>query len=251
MRIGTWGTIMVALSAAGVLALAGIAAGSGSSTASFEFTPDKVPKRAFQKGKLSVHTHTTYMLGTRTDRAQLYFDDDLKINTQGFPRCDGTAIAGNITLKKAMARCGRAKVGSGRAQANAAVPGDAKGCVLAFNGKPSAGRPTLLLFTRVQVTGNIDCSNPASNTNGNVSVLLSGLIKRASGDYGTQLDINHITAVAALPLSDFKVSVKRGRYVSARCHDKSRKWNLKTKFTYIDPPGTQTVNSRETCQVER
>ncbi len=82
-------------------------------------------------------------------------------------------------------------------------------------------------------------------------MLLEGVIKGASGDYGFQLDINHITSSATLPLSDFRVRVKRGRYVSARCHDKSRKWNLKTKFTYVNPSGTQTVNSHQDCRIRR
>jgi hypothetical protein len=249
MRMGRWGAIVSALAIAAVLALAGIATGSGSSIATFQFTPTAVPKTTFQKGKLSVHTHTNYTGGTATDRAQLSFDDDLKIDTDGIPRCNPSMISGNISLKLAMARCGDARVGTGRAQANAAVPGDAKGCVLAFNGRPSAGRPTLLLFTRVQAVGSIDCSNPANNTNGNVSVLLSGLIRSASGDFGAQLDVNNITTVATLPLSDFRVTVERGNYVSARCNDANREWNLRTRFTYVNPSGTQTVNDTQSCQV--
>ena len=92
-----------------------------------------------------------------------------------------------------MAACGRAKVGSGKAQAKLPAP-VRKGCVLAFNGKPSGGRPTLLLFTRAKrATVTINCSSPPTNTNGNTNVLLVGVLKGASGDFGTQLDINHIT----------------------------------------------------------
>jgi hypothetical protein len=140
-------------------------------------------------------------------------------------------------------------VGSGRAEANAMMPGDVKGCVLAFNGQPSSGRPTLILFTRLQVTGSINCSSPATNTNGNTSVTLLGVLKGASGDFGTQLDVNNIPQT--LPLSDFKVTVEKGSYVSARCHDANREWNLRTKFTYTSPSSTQTVNDSQTCQVSQ
>jgi hypothetical protein len=251
MSIGRGSVVVVAVAVAGALAVAGIALGSGSSTASFSFRPHKVPKKHYKKGKLFVHTHTDYTNGgTKTDRAQLYFDDDLKIKTKRIPRCNKARISGNIDMAGAMAKCGRAKIGSGKAQANVRMPGDAKACVLAFNGKPSGRKPTILLFTRVQVTGPIDCTIAASNHNGNVTVLLEGVLKGAKGDYGTQLDINHITSVAAFPLRDFRVTVKRGRYVSARCHDRNKKWNMKAKFTYLNPSATQKVNSSETCRVK-
>lgn len=247
MGIGRSSVVVVALALGGALALAGIALAGGDSTATLHFSPDKVPKKTYAKGRLTVHTHTDYTGGTKTSRAQLNLDDDLKISTKGIPRCNVADISGNITMQQAMAGCGNAKVGSGKAQANGAVPGDVKGCVLAFNGKPSGGRPTLLLFTRLNVIGSIDCSNASSNTNGNATVLLQGLLKGASGDYGKQLDFNNIPQT--LPLGDFRVSVKRGRYVSARCHEKSKRWNLKTKFTYVNPSGTQTVNDHQDCRI--
>jgi hypothetical protein len=241
---------MVALAVAGSLSATGIALGAGNSTATLDFTPDRVPKNTYRNGSLSVHTHTAYSgLGsTFTSRAQLNFDDDLKINAQGIPRCNTPSVSGNITMQQAMAACGNARVGNGRAEANLATPGDITGCVLAFNGQPSGGRPTLLLFTRLQIPGSINCSNPASNTNGNGSVLLQGLLKGASGDFGRQLDVDNIPQTA--PLSDFRVTVQRGSYVSARCNDADRQWNLRTKFTYTNPSGsTQTVNDSKTCTV--
>jgi hypothetical protein len=249
MRIGRRYMAALALAAAGALALAGIALADGDSTAKFEFTPDEVPKATYAKGSLFVHTHTNYTGGTRTDRAQLFFDDDLRINARGIPRCDPGRIQGQITMEQAMVRCGTARVGSGRAEANAALPGDAKACVLVFNGMPSAGRPTLLLFTRAQVTGNISCADPATNTSGNTTVLLEGLLRGASGDFGTQLDIQRIASAALLPLSDFKVTVRRGNYVSARCNDRDRTWNLRARFTYVQPTSSQTVTSSQRCRV--
>ncbi len=248
MRVRTPTVIVVALVGAGAMALAGTALGGASSTATFTFTPSTVPKDTFRKGSLFVHTHTNYTTkGTKTARAQLDFDDDLRINTQGIPRCSPGSVAGNITMKQAMAACGSAKVGSGTAEANLSSPGDVHGCVLAFNGTPSGSNPTLILFTRLNVPGTINCANPANNTSGNATVSLVGVLKPASGDFGTQLDVNNIPQT--LPLSDFQTTVERGSYVSARCHDADKAWNLRTRFTYANPNGTQTVSDAQTCQV--
>lgn len=244
-----FGRSAVATAAAlvGALGSAGFALATGDSTATFQFTPDKAPKDTYRKGSLFVHTHTDYTGATKTVRAQLDFDDDLKISTDGIPRCNVSDIPNNATMKQAMAACGNARVGSGAARANLVTPGDVHGCVLAFNGRPSGGRPILILLTRLQVPGAIDCSNPASNSNGNTTVVLQGVLKGASGDFGTELDVNNIPQ--ALPLSDFQVTVERGSYVSARCHDGDREWNLRARFTYTTPSGTQTVNDSQTCQV--
>jgi hypothetical protein len=251
MRFGTRSAGTLALAMVAALAVAGIALASGTSTVSFIFSPDKVPKRHYQKGSLFVHTHTAYTGSTKTDRARLYFDDDFKIRTKGIPKCDKTKISGNIDMAAAMAQCGRAKIGSGKARANVVVPGDVHACVLAFNGKRSHHKPTILLFTRAQVTGAIDCSDPKTNHNGNVTVVLEGVVKKASGDFGPLLDINHINAASGgIPLSDFRTTIKRGRYVSARCHDRNKKWNLKTKFTYTQPSSTQTVHASQKCKVK-
>jgi len=250
MRICKRLALILGLTGAGVWALSGVALAT-SSTSTFEFTPSTVPKEVYKSGKLAVHTHTTYTsAGQKTDRAQLDFDNDLRIRTSGIPQCNKSSIAGNVTMAQAMSACATAKLGSGTALANAASPGDTQACVLAFNGQPSSGRPTLLLFTRVFVTGQTrNCSNPAGNTSGFTTVLLEGVIRSATGDFGSQLDVNHITSVAALPLSDFRVSVKRGGYVSARCQDANRQWNLNTTFTYANPSASQTVTDAQTCQV--
>ena len=254
MRFGRRTAIVVSMAAAGVVALVGVAMAATSSTAVFTFSPDKVPKRSYEKGKLFVHTHTNYhgVNGAATRRAQLNFDDDIKIRTRGIPRCNKSNISGGATMAQAMAQCGRAKIGSGKAQA-AAGPNTVNACVLAFNGKPSNGRPTILLFTRANAAPpfTIDCSSPSTNTAGNTNVLLEGVLKNASGDFGKQLDVNHIDAASPLPLTDFRVTIKRGRYVSGRCHDSNKTWNLKTKFTYVGPSGTQTVRDSQTCKVKR
>ena len=85
-----------------------------------------------------------------------------------------------------MAACERAKVGSGRA--STAPPSNFNGCVLAFNGKKTNRRPTIVLFTRVTLApnGRANCANPANNTSGNTSVTLKGDDQRGRArDFGT------------------------------------------------------------------
>jgi len=253
--------VILALATAGALTVAGIALAAANSTVVVTFTPSNLPTTNFQNGKLGVHTHTTYTNpgnanpSGATDRAQLYFDDDFKVNTSAAPKCNSASISGQINMQQAMAQCGSSLVGKGTAKAVTPNPGSfgVNGCVLIFNGQGSTSE--VLLFTRVQVSNpsSISCANPASNTGGNTTVLLTGDLKAnptsLPGDFtgGRQLDVNHITNQAALPLTDFNVTAQKGSYVSARCHDANKQLNLRVKFGYETGPQVQTVNDTFAC----
>jgi hypothetical protein len=267
MRIGRGSAVILAVAAVGAVAVAGIAVGApngdSSSVAGSKFSPSTLPKTTFKAGSLFVHTHAHYANpgnanpGGATERAQLYFDDDGKLNTTGVPRCDPNNVSGG-DMAHAMSVCGSAKVGAGKAQA--ITNGGAfflNGCVLVFNGKPdSAGRPTDLVFTRVQVAqpSTINCANPSTNHQGNTTVLLRGIVKpnpsSLPADFvgGKMLDVDHITSAAAFPLTDFQVTTKRGNYISARCNDADHKLNIRGKFTYNDGQ-SDTVGTSQTCTV--
>lgn len=264
MRISMRYVASLALAAAVAMAAVGIAVaapnGNSSSVQGSGFQPTKLPKNTYKAGALITHTHGTYAhpasvtQGGYTDRAQLYFDNDGKLNPNGVPRCDQTTITGNITMKQAMAKCGTAKVGTGTAQALAG-PSTVKGCVLVFNGKPTAsGQPTDLIFTRLQVAvpSSISCANPASNQQGNATVLLVGVVKQNPASLGpdfqggNMLDVNNIPRT--LPLSDFLVTTQRGSYITSRCHDANKMLNIKGKFTYSDGQ-SDTVGSAKPCTV--
>lgn len=264
MRISMRYVASLALAAAVAMALVGVAMaapdGNSSSVQGSGFQPTKLPKTAYKAGALIVHTHAHYAhpgsvtQGGYTDHAQLYFDNDGKLNPNGIPRCDKADVTGNITMKQAMARCGSSKVGAGTAQALAG-PTTVKGCALVFNGKPTAsGQPTDLIFTRfnVSVPSSISCANPASNNSGNASVLLIGTVKQNPASLGPDfqggkmLDVPNIPR--SLPLSDFLVTTQRGSYITARCHDANKQLNIKGKFTYSDGQ-SDTVASAKPCTV--
>jgi hypothetical protein len=254
---------------------------NANSTVSFNFT--KVPAgtigTTLKQGKLNVHTHTNYSVaGTKTTRARLFFDKNFSFSPSAVPKCPTASVSGNITMKQAMTACGTKLVGTGTAQANLSSPGDVHGCVLAFNaqdGNPSVAgnQPGILLFTRLQVPGTISCASPASNQNGNGSVLLQaplatnpasttpgGALPAAYYQGGKWLDFNNIPQT--LPLSDFNVATGKGApgtnltgtkgdFIKAKCTSRvglgtpAKKLVMRTLFTYNSgTPNTQVVNSK-------
>ena len=173
------------------------------------------------------HAHELH----RTDeafRAQLDFDDDIKIRTGAVPRCNSSI---RVTTP-----CSRRWPPAERAGWAAVVPRPtcsrrATSRAVSWPSTPDANwratEPTIL-FHASAGAGSDQLLQPGQQQNGNTTVVLRGLFRAASGDFGTQLDVNNIPQ--ALPLSDFQVTVERGSYVSARCHDANRHWNLRTKF---------------------
>ena len=257
MRIGRRLVITLAGAAVGTLALVGMASAitNNVSTIDGQFSPSEAPKSTYAPGSLFVQTHTNYANpgdkahGGFTKRVQVFFDDDAKIDTTGVPTCAGS-FSSSTTLKAAMAACKSAKVGSGRA--STAPPSNFNGCVLAFNGSKQGGNSTIILFTRVTLApnGTANCADPGNNTSGNTSLTLKGVLKGATGDFGTQLDVPNVDT-APLPLDDFKTTVKRGRYVSVRCNDANKQWNTKATFTYSGTgQSPDTVSSSQPCTVK-
>jgi hypothetical protein len=233
-----------ALASIAVLAFAGLAWANNVSTQNFKFTPSKAPKTTYKNGGIFVHTHTNYTHpgdkahGGFAKTVTLLFDNDFRFNTSAIPKCAGT-FSSTTTLKQAYAACGpnagskkNALVGTGTA--STAPNSNFPGCVAAFNGKPSSGKPTIVLFTRVTVVpnGHANCANPGNNTSGSTSLTLKGTLANAGvADYGKKLTVPNIDS-APLPLDDFTTTVKRGNYVQGRCFDANKTWNMRTTFAY-------------------
>jgi hypothetical protein len=279
MRIKRRLAVVFALAATMALAAVGVAqAINASSTATLAVSPTKVGA-AGKPSKLTIHTHTNYSVnGTKTTRAQLYFDKNISFNLNAVPKCNSSSISGNITMQQAMAACKTRLIGTGTAQANLVNPSDVKGCVLAFNAtdaNPSVGgnQPGILLFTRLQVPGSFSCANAATNQGGNTSILLQaplatnpkktspgGTLTAAYYKGGKWLDFANIPQ--ALPLADFNVQTGKGapqtaltgtkaNYIKAKCTSRpglgspAKKWVMRTVFTYNSgSPLTQAVNNK-------
>jgi len=250
MRISRRLAVILALSAAGALAVAGIAIAAPSSTFSFNFSPSKVPKKKYKPGALATNLVTHYTNpgnnnpGGAVERTQIYLDKNWKINPKVAGRCKSSKLSGK-TMKQAMAACPKALVGKGTATATANGLFTIHGCVLLFNGKPQKKKPTLQVFTRVVASNpsHITCSNPKQNSQGNATVLLKGVLKDASGAYGKVLDVNHITQSASFPLEVFNTKIKKGKYVQGRC--KSKTIHYEGTFTFSDAPAASATDQQK------
>ena len=252
MRIRRRYAVMLSLAGVGALAAAGIALAApdgNHSTLVGKVIPSTLPQTTFKTAKLFTHVSTSYAhpgdkpKGGFVRRTQIWYDDDGKIDASAVPKC-GANLA-NTTMGQAMQKCGNAKVGTGKAVATNTANADIPACVLVFNGPTKNGNPTVLLHTRVQGT---DCSHPAGNGSGAVTVLLQGVIKPATGDFGKMLDVNNIDR-QPLPLKDYQATVGGGsRYITARCHDADHLLNARAKFTYSDGQ-SDTVNFAQKCTV--
>jgi hypothetical protein len=253
MRIRRRTAVVLAVAAAGALTVTGFAvantASNGNvSSVKFNFSPLKLPKKKFHKGALTLGTKTVFNPALSTDnggdtkRVQLWIDDDIKLNVNSVPKCNPSSFNSNTTMAQAMAACGRAKVGQGIAH-SANTAGNIPGCVLVFNGTNNR----VILYSRL-FTSNFTCANPSSNNGGAVTVTLFGKLKRAFGDFGTQLDVQNIDQLTPAPLGDFTAHIKRGGYVKARCHDRNHRLNVKGKHTYTDNVTSVDKVSRK-CKV--
>ena len=260
--------IAAAVAALAIVGSAAAITNNNSNLSGSKFIPSKLPKITYKAGKLFVHTHTNYAHpgdkahGGFAKTVTLLFDHDGKINPTGIPTCAGNFSSGT-TLKQAWHTCGPGAGSSHNAylspatgisgRASTAPPSNFNGCVLAFNGrKTSSGLPTIVLFTRVTLTpnGTANCTKLASNTSGNTSVTLKGTISNAGvAGFGKKLTVPHIDS-APLPLDDFTTAVKRGHYVSARCHDADHTFRIRGKFVYSGSgQAPDTVNSTQKCTV--
>ena len=183
--------------------------------------------------------------GGAVERTQIYLDKNWKINPGAAAKCSSSQLSGK-TMKAAMAACKNALVGTGTATATANGLFTIHGCVLLFNGQPQNGLPTLKVFTRVQASNpsNITCGNPTTNTQGNATVLLNGVLRNATAPYGKVLDVDQITQSASFPLEQFKTTIKHGSYIQAKCP--TSPWHMQTTWTYNNNT-KKTVTKTQAC----
>ena len=269
--------VVLSVGLAAALAISGFALAAADSTATMSFSPTALapPGTGYTSGKLSIRTHTSYTNpgnanpGGALQRGQLYFDDDLRVNTNAVPKCAPGSIDGTtVTLQQAMAACGSSLVGNGTVKAivpdNPNLAGDSSyfvnGCVRVFNGQGAASE--VLLFVRSVTTNpsNITCST--NGTQGNFSNLFLGDLTAnpgsAGADYvdpdncsapvrlGCQLDVNGINTESPLPLVDFNLAIQQGSFVAGRCDDTPLQLNMRAVLTYNNST-TQTVNAFQAC----
>ncbi len=255
MRISRRYAVLIAVAAVAGVAIVGVALAATTSNFTFHANPSTAPKNTYKAGSLFTDLETHYTNpgnnkpGGAVDRTQIYLDKYFKVDPTAAAKCSASQLA-NKNMKQAMGACGKALVGTGAAQATANGLFDVNGCVLLFNGQLEGGKPTLQVFTRVQVSNpsKISCTNPSTNTKGNTTILLTGVYKPTTGQYSKILDVQHITQASAFPLTSYKTTVKKGNYASARCGAADHIWHMKVVWTYNNGQ-TATDSQTQKCTV--
>ena len=221
-------------------------------------TPTKQDKKKFKPAQIFVDviTKNNDQAGANpdqppsADRTRVDFSSNLKFNTSAAPGCKvNEAALENTDTEQATELCGKesiVSVGGGKAGSNQtgatvlidpapAVPGntpiqiDVE--VTAFNGNQ---KDTIFLFAR------------ADDVN-NTSVLVGKLSKGSAAGFGNTLDVT-IPDLLAGAISDFKTTVKSGRYVTARCKDKTPTYQVRTEYENHAPT---TATAQDKCKQKR
>ncbi len=221
--------------------------------------PKKLPKKRYKPAKIYVEILTK---DNTTDpvhpnqppsayNTKVNFPRNMKFNTRKAKRCKATeAELQNTTADQAVSLCGRKSVVSkgsklpsdppGRNHTNGtsawvtadfgALVGQIPVQVTAFNGHK---KNTLFLHSYA----------PSAN---NTSVLV-GKLKKAPKGYGRQLDVT-IPPLLAGAISRFTTTVKKGKYVQARC--KPRKMRFQAITKYDNHPQTSD-KYKQKCKVKK
>jgi hypothetical protein len=212
--------------------------------------PKKLPKKALVPATLKVVTRT----GTTTAangipspvvRATIDFDKGAAIFDKGLPTCN-PALLQNVSTEVAEQKCGKAKIGSGKA--HALLPAgskvyDVEQTVTAFNGVPQGGKPTVLLHSYG--------TTPLQTT----LVLVGTVTNYDKQGYGPRLDVQvPLIAGGTGALIEFQVTINKkyaykGRkvsFISAKCDNKSFK--TRSVFTYLDGQSLEALHTQACTQ---
>jgi hypothetical protein len=200
-------------------------------------SPSKLSKSKFQPASLKLVTDlsnavTGNGVPVPANRAVLDFDKNVKLYTKGIPTCTNAKLQ-NTSTSQAKAACSRAIVGHGSATVLIPVGPQVftePVTVTAFNGRPSGGRPVILVHTFG--------STPVQNT----TILIGTISNYNRHGYGPRLDVQ-IPPIAGGTgsLTHFQTTVnrkyryrgKKRSYVSAKC-PKNKKLKSRGAFTFMD-----------------
>ena len=159
-------------------------------------TPNTGLGSTFKNVSLFTHVSTKYLhpgnkpQGGFAKSVSVLYDADGKITPGAIPKCTAAQLSGK-NISQAWNTCGPgagtahnaylspATAVSGRA--STAPPSNFNGCVLVFNGPTVGGNPSVILYTRITLVANgtANCNNPAGNTGGNTTVILTGTDRRS------------------------------------------------------------------------
>lgn len=205
-------------------------------------TPTKLDKKKFKPAQIFVDVITDNNDEGNPDqppsanRTRVDFSPNMKFDTGAVPNCKGTRESlNNTTTEQAKNICGNDSVvsvaGEGKTEAtvlidpNPSVPGNqpipVDVVVTAFNGNE---KDSIFLHARADAVNN--------------TTVLEGKLTSAPAGFGRTLDVT-IPPLAAGAISDFKTTVKAGKYVQARCKDKTPTFQARTEYSNHTPTTAQ------------
>jgi|SRR5689334_3275054 len=212
-------------------------------------TPQKLSKKTAEPVTLNVSTATTTTNPSANNGAPVPaveaivdFPKGLQIFSKGYPTCDATVLQ-NTSTEKALEECKKAKIGSGQGTADLVVGSKifpVTTTITAFNGKPSGGKPVILLHTYSQT--------PIQTT----LVLVGTVTNYNKEGFGARLDVTlpliaggqgAITGFQVKIFKKFRYKGKLRSYVSSTCLTKKLK--VRGKFIFKDGEAlTPTVTQK-------
>jgi hypothetical protein len=222
--------------AVAVSGIAAAAAGDPVQKIDAVVSPKKLPASDLKPAKLHVTTETFYDSGTGADdparippkasKAVISLPDNLEFDPSVVPQCK-TDIS-TLSSDAAIAACKTSQVSTASTTKNAAVaavplgPGQSRvnldARVVAFNGPKQGGKPSILLHSYIPQL--------------NVTTLLVGVLKNASGKYGNKLDVTiPPLAGGAGAIRMFSVEIKKGAYVQGTCPANDKTLHFAGAFT--------------------
>jgi hypothetical protein len=235
------------------VALAGpTVSGPDGNTQSIEtvIAPKKLPKKTLAPATLKVVTRTgstTAANGVPSPavRATIDFDKGAQLFTKGLSTCN-PAVLQNVSTEIAEEKCGKAKIGTGKAHALLPLGSkviDVEQTVTAFNGVPQGGNPTVLLHSYG--------TTPLQTT----LVLVGTVTNYDKQGYGPRLEVQiPLIAGGAGALTEFQVTIskkwtykgKKVSFVSAECATKTLK--TRSVFTYLDGQSLEALHTQPCTQ---
>lgn len=240
---------VAAIAASAAVAGAPVTGADGNSQAiDVKIGPKKLSKTVLTPASLEVTTKVTTSNPTGVPspatRVVVDFDKNARLFTKGLPTCEAAQLQ-NTSTEVAEQSCGKAKIGSGHAEA--LLPVGTKifpvaQTVTAYNGVPKGGRPTVLLHTYG--------TTPIQTT-----LVLNGVVSNYNKEgYGPRLDVEvPLIAGGAGALLEFNVKIdkkftykgEKRSFISAKCPN-SKKLKARGAFTFKDGE-TITAYSKQSC----
>lgn len=203
-----------------------------------DVTPNKLDKKKFKPAKIFVDVITQNNdegnpdQPPSADRTRVDFSANMKFTPSAVPQCDVPASAlNNTTTQQAIDLCGEGSVVS--------VPGEGKTeatVIIDFNPSAPGTAPTVVDVVVTAFNGfekNSFYLHARADAVNNTSILPAKLVKGPAG-FGRTLDVT-IPDLLAGAIADFKTTVKAGKYVQARCKDKTPLYRARTDYENHSP----------------